>query len=181
MESVPARKHVRGLIFHPKNEWMERFSKLTGVNILAKYFDHELVHPNLIAIADSCVPTIDEVELGTDLVPDTLWRALSVENIVKCLPGIQPPIRINRIVVKVEDGAQVVSKDDVHIEAAGDTGMRQISILGPRVADSVSHASYRSSGLEQVIVSLQQRLLVARRIRTEPGRHTEASILVDGG
>lgn len=61
------------------------------------------------------MPSVDEVELGADLVADTLGRTLGVEDIFECLAGIQPPVGLDVVVIEVEDGAQIVVEDDVDV------------------------------------------------------------------
>lgn len=93
----------------------ESFCSLTGIDFLSVYFVHESIYPSLIASTCSRVPPVDEIEFGADLVANTSRGASGVERISKCASGIQSPIRVNTIVIKVENSSEVVSKDDVDV------------------------------------------------------------------
>jgi hypothetical protein len=132
---------------------------LTPVCIFAKDAVELLLRPLLILRADGAVPSVDQVELGAHLISDASRSALGIEDVGEILTRVQLPIRAGRVPVQVKDGPEIVAKDDVDIQTAGD----------------------ESACLEEVIVALGQGLLVFKAPLFQAPAETETSTLVDFG
>lgn len=76
-------------------------SELTDVYILAVDFGHEVIHPSLITSTCGRVPSVDEVEFGTDLIAYSSWCALGVKDAGKSASRVKTPVRVHRVVVQV--------------------------------------------------------------------------------
>ena len=66
------------------------------------------------------MPPVDHVEFSTYLITDPSRRSLGVKYI-QVLSGIKLPIRVNRVLVEIQDGSQIVVENRVDIKATGDT------------------------------------------------------------
>ena len=57
-------------------------------------FLEETFNPFGILVANCCVPSVDEIEFNTYLVPDTFWDAIGVEWIEGADAGVKCPGRL---------------------------------------------------------------------------------------
>lgn len=72
-------------------------------------------------LANSAVPTVYHVELGTCLVSDSPRCSLCVENLREIPPRVKFPIRVRWVPVQVQYGSEIVVEDYVDVETASDT------------------------------------------------------------
>ena len=100
---------------------------LCRVVVFAEDFLHDLVCPFLITVRDSRVPSVHQIELGRNLVTNTQFEVLNFSS------GVELPVAVGSI--QVQDGADVVNKNNVDIQPARNEATRLekvIVILIPR-------------------------------------------------
>lgn len=66
-------------------------------------------------------PSINEVELSRDLITQTFGRSVRVEDIGEAFSWIEFPVRRYGVIIQIEDSAEIVSKNDIHVESACNT------------------------------------------------------------
>jgi hypothetical protein len=62
------------------------------------------------------MPAIDHVEFDADLITNAAWDSSFVKDAVESVSRIQFPVRVDGVLIQIQDGAQVVVEDYVDIE-----------------------------------------------------------------
>jgi hypothetical protein len=155
-----------------------RESDLLDIYIRSEQLLVKLLSPEVVTLGDTRVPSVDQVELDGDHVTNTCGGSVRVVHLGGIETRVESPCCVDT--VKVDDGSQVVVKDEVDVETTSDTDV--IVRIGA-IEIFPQSENLQSGGLEKVLILLLQCLcILGLQIIIVPSAvmlEIEASTLVD--